>query len=188
MFGSASDTPAPPVDIPGNGALKVIFRTTMGEFECDLLEAEAPRTVANFVALATGTVEWTDPAGRKEKKPLYPGTLFHRVIPDFMIQGGDPEGTGRGSPGWKWKDEASALRIRHDRGGLLSMANAGPNTQGSQFFVTEVATPWLDGKHAVFGRVVVGLDVVKKIARTPRNQQDRPLTPVKITEMKVFRG
>ena len=189
MFGSqAQDTPAPPVDIPGTGALKILFRTTMGDIECEMYEKEAPRTVANFVGLALGTVEWTDPSGRKEKKPLYTGTIFHRVIPDFMIQGGDPEGTGRGGPGYRWKDEASALRLRHDRPGLLSMANAGKDTNGSQFFLTEVPTPWLDGKHAVFGKVVVGLDLVQKITRVPRNQNDRPLTPIKITEVKVFRG
>ncbi len=188
MFGQANDTPAPAVDVPGEGTLKVLFRTTMGDFECELYEQDAPRTVANFVALVLGTVEWTDPNGVTARKPLYPGTTFHRVIPQFMIQGGDPQGDGRGGPGYRWKDEASALRLKHTTGGLLSMANAGPNTQGSQFFVTEVPTPWLDGKHAVFGKVVVGLDVVQRIARVPKNQNDKPLTPVKIAEMKVFRG
>jgi peptidyl-prolyl cis-trans isomerase A (cyclophilin A) len=164
------------------------MRTTLGDIEIELFEKEAPRTVANFVGLATGAVEWTDPTGAKSSAPLYSGTIFHRVIPGFMIQGGDPRGDGRGGPGYRWKDEPSALKLRHDRGGMLSMANAGPDTNGSQFFVTEGPTPHLDGKHAVFGRVVGGMDVVNKIARVPRNQSDRPLTPVKITEVAVRRA
>jgi peptidyl-prolyl cis-trans isomerase A (cyclophilin A) len=189
-FGSAPDSPAPAASelVPGTGTLTATFVTSMGDIEIELLEEEAPRCVANFVALALGAIEWADPSGRKEKKPLYNGTIFHRVIPQFMIQGGDPQGDGRGGPGFRWKDEASALKIKHDRGGLLSMANAGPNTNGSQFFLTEVATPWLDGKHAVFGRVTTGLDLVQKIARVPRNQQDRPLTPVKLNEVRITRG
>lgn len=189
MFGiGAQDTPAPPVDVPGTGTLKALFRTSLGDIEVELLEKEAPRTVANFVALALGTVEWTDPAGRKVKAPLYNGTIFHRVIPQFMIQGGDPLGRGTGGPGWKWKDEASALRLRHDRPGILSMANAGPNTNGSQFFITEIPTPWLDGKHAVFGRVVGNLELVTRIANVPRGPQDRPATAVTLNEVKIYRG
>ena len=184
----ATDTPAPPVKVAGTGSLKVYFRTAHGEFEAELFEAAAPRTVANFVALATGALEWTDPAGRKTSKPLYQGTSFHRVIPGFMVQGGDPLGDGTGGPGYRWQDEAAALQIKHDQPGLLSMANAGPDTNGSQFFITEVPLPALDGQHAVFGRVIAGLDVVQRIARVPRNQNDKPLTPVKINEIRVYRG
>lgn len=188
LGGGAKDTPAPAVNVAGTGALKALFRTTMGDIEVELLENEAPRTVANFVGLATGTVEWTDPRGSKTTAPLYNGTIFHRVIPGFMIQGGDPEGRGTGGPGFRWADEKSALALKHDRPGILSMANAGPNTNGSQFFLCEVPTPWLNGKHAVFGRVVGGMDLVTKIANVPRNAQDRPLTPVKINEVVVYRG
>lgn len=187
-FGRVSDTPAPAVNIPGTGRLLARFSTTMGDLVAELYEADAPRTVANFVALATGTVEWTDPRGKKQKTPLYNGTLFHRVIPDFMIQGGDPEGTGRGGPGYKWKDEASALALKHDRPGILSMANAGPNTNGSQFFITEVPTAHLNGRHAVFGAVIEGLGLIPQITRVPRNQQDRPLNPVKLREVTIYRG
>lgn len=184
----APDSPAPPLDVPGQGRLRVRLRTTLGEIEAELFEAEAPRTVANFVALALGTVEWTDPKGRTERKPLYPGTLFHRVIPDFMIQGGDPTSTGAGTAGYRWRDEPGALALRHDRPGVLSMANQGrPHTQGCQFFITETPTPHLDGKHGVFGQVTAGLDVVRRIARVPANQ-GRPLTPVKLLEVQVFRA
>ena len=119
---------------------------------------------------------------------MYDGTIFHRVIKDFMIQGGDPKGEGTGGPGYKWKDEAAALKLRHDRRGLLSMANAGPNTNGSQFFLTEVVTPWLDGKHAVFGKVIDGMALVPQITRVPQNQNNKPLTPVKLIQVLVYRG
>lgn len=187
-FGGAQDTPAPPVNVAGAGPLKALFRTSMGDIELELLEAEAPRTVANFVGLALGLVEWTDPSGRKTRAPLYNGTVFHRVIPNFMVQGGDPAGNGTGGPGFRWKDEASALKLKHDRPGLLSMANAGPDTNGSQFFLTEVPTPWLDGKHAVFGRVVDNLGLVTRIANVKRGAQDRPATPVTLDEVKIYRG
>ncbi|MEZ4240006.1 MAG: peptidylprolyl isomerase [Myxococcota bacterium] len=157
------DTPAPPVDVPGSGKLMARFKTSMGDIEAELFENDAPRTVANFVALATGKVEWRRPDGQVTSAPLYSGTVFHRVIPEFMIQGGCPEGSGRGGPGWKFGDEISSHR--HDTPGVLSMANAGPNTNGSQFFITEVPTPHLDGKHAVFGKVTKGFDLVPKIAR-----------------------
>ncbi len=188
MFGSAPDSPAPPVNVPGTGKLMARFRTSMGDIEVELLEKDAPRSVANFVALATGAVQWEDPSGQKRNDSLYAGTIFHRVIPDFMIQGGDPAGRGTGGPGYKWKDEASALKLRHDRPGVLSMANAGPNTNGSQFFLTEVPTPWLDGKHAVFGYVASGIDLVKKITRVPRNQQDRPIEPIKLVAVDIYRA
>ena len=158
------DTPAPPVDIPGDGTLMARFKTSVGDIECELYEAQVPRTVANFVALATGTVEWQTPRGKTSTEPLYSGTVFHRVIPEFMIQGGCPEGSGRGGPGYRFRDEIHP-ELRHDTPGILSMANAGPNTNGSQFFITEIPTPWLDGKHAVFGKVTAGGELVPKIAR-----------------------
>lgn len=163
MFGS-SDTPAPPVNVPGSGKLHARFVTSMGNIEVVLHEKETPKTVANFVALATGTVEWTRPDGKKTKDPLYTGSMFHRVIPDFMIQGGCPKGNGTGGPGWNFGDECRP-GLKHDGPGVLSMANAGPGTNGSQFFITEIATPWLDGKHTVFGKATSGADLVPKIAR-----------------------
>ena len=187
-FGQVLDSPAPPVNVPGSGTLKARFITSQGELVVELFEKEAPRTVANFVGLATGAVEWTQPNGSKSKAPMYNGTVFHRVIPNFMIQGGDPEGSGRGTPGYRWKDEDAALRLKHDRPGILSMANAGPNSNGSQFFITEVPTPHLNGKHAVFGKVIEGFEVVKKITAVPRGQGDRPVTPVTLTEVQIFRG
>ncbi len=168
--------------------MKARFVTSQGDLVVELFEKEAPRTVANFVGLATGVVEWTQPNGSKSKTPLYNGTVFHRVIPGFMIQGGDPEGSGRGNPGYKWKDEDAALRLKHDRPGILSMANSGPNSNGSQFFITEVPTPHLNGKHAVFGKVTEGFEVVKKITGVPRGAGDRPVTPVTLKEVQIFRG
>ena len=184
------DTPAPSIEllVPGAGELRATFQTSMGDISVRLLEKEAPRTVANFVALATGQVEWTDPAsGQKTSRPLYSGTQFHRVIPDFMIQGGCPLGRGTGGPGWKFGDEI-APSLRHDRPGVLSMANAGPNTNGSQFFLCEVPTPWLDGKHAVFGYVTGGQELIARIARVPSGAGNRPLTPVTLNQVAVFRG
>jgi peptidyl-prolyl cis-trans isomerase A (cyclophilin A) len=152
----------------------------MGPIECVLFEKETPKTVANFVALATGKVEWTKPGGGKSKDPLYSGSVFHRVIPDFMIQGGCPEGTGTGGPGWRFGDEIVAS-LRHDTAGILSMANAGPGTNGSQFFITEIATPWLDGKHTVFGKVTKGVDLVPKITRAGNAK-------VKLDRVEIFRA
>jgi peptidyl-prolyl cis-trans isomerase A (cyclophilin A) len=141
------------------------FQTSMGEIVIRLLPAKAPRTVENFVGLAEGTKEWTDPrTGQKSSKPLYDGTVFHRVIPEFMIQGGDPLGNGTGGPGFRFADEIGPDN-RFARPGLLAMANAGPGTNGSQFFITEVPTPWLDKGHTIFGEVVQGQDLVVKIAR-----------------------
>ncbi len=169
----------PPIDVPGTGQLRLTMDTTMGTIQGILHEDKAPLTVANFVALATGAVTG---------KPFYDGLIFHRVIPDFMIQGGCPKGTGTGGPGYVIKDEFGP-GLRHDRGGLFSMANAGPNTGGSQFFLTEVATPWLDGKHAIFGEVdAASLELVKKIARVSRAPGDRPREDVVIKQLTLSRG
>ena len=142
------------------------FQTSLGEIVVKLLPEKAPKTVANFVGLAEGTREWKDPrSGQSVKRPLYDGTVFHRVIPDFMIQGGDPLGTGTGGPGYRFEDELGPDN-RFDRPGLLAMANSGPNTNGSQFFITEVPTPHLNRGHTIFGEVVKGLELVRKIALT----------------------
>jgi len=175
--------------IPGSGALQVAIKTNQGTMNCTLLEDVAPITVANFVGLGRGLKAWIDPKTGQPQvgKPMYPGTIFHRVIPKFMIQGGDPQGTGRGNPGYKIPDEFASA-ARHDRGGILSMANAGPNTGGSQFFVTEAPTPHLDGRHTVFGRCDdASLEVVKKIARVPRAAMDRPTQDVIIEAMTFTR-
>jgi peptidyl-prolyl cis-trans isomerase A (cyclophilin A) len=164
------------------------FTTSEGMFTARLFETETPNTVANFVGLAEGTKEWTDPRTRqREKKPLYNGTVFHRVIDAFMIQGGDPLGNGTGGPGYKFADEFHP-KLRHDKAGILSMANAGANTNGSQFFITLVPTPWLDNKHSVFGEVIEGMDVVQKIGSTPTSKPgDRPIKPVMIETITIER-
>ena len=164
------------------------FTTSEGPFTIELFDAEAPNTVANFVGLAEGTKEWTDPRTRqKTKAPYYNGTIFHRVIGGFMIQGGDPLGQGTGGPGFTFGDEFHPAR-RHDTAGVLSMANRGPNTNGGQFFITLDATPWLDGKHSVFGRVTGGMDVVKKIGSTPTSKPgDRPLKPITLETVTIER-
>jgi len=143
--------------------VRVTIETTMGNIDAELYAAEAPKTVENFVTLAG--------------KGFYDGIIFHRVIPGFMIQTGDPTGTGAGGPGYKFADEFSP-NLRHNKPGILSMANSGPNTNGSQFFIIEKPTPWLDGKHSVFGQVTGGMDVVKKIASVPRDPHDRPFAAV----------
>jgi peptidyl-prolyl cis-trans isomerase A (cyclophilin A) len=184
------DPPVPQIAemIPGAGELRATFQTSMGDITVKLFEKEAPRTVANFVALAMGKVAWTDPqSNQKVTRPLYSGTVFHRVIPEFMIQGGDPTGTGRGGPGWRFGDEI-APGLRHDRPGVLSMANAGPNTNGSQFFLCEVPTPWLDGKHAVFGHVIANVELIKKITHSPRDSGDRPKTPITLNAIAITRA
>jgi peptidyl-prolyl cis-trans isomerase A (cyclophilin A) len=161
----------PSTGIPqGKGDLYAIFETSMGNITCRLFEKDAPETVANFVGLATGAKEWTDPrSGAKTHAKLYDGTKFHRVIPNFMIQGGDPLGTGTGDPGFRFKDEFQSGR-KFDKPGLLAMANAGPNTNGSQFFITEVPTPHLNNRHTIFGEVVKGFELVPKIARAGNSQ------------------
>ncbi len=167
--------------------LYAAFDTTAGAFVCRLFPKEAPKTVANFVGLAEGTKEFVDAAtGKTMKRPFYDGLIFHRVIPNFMIQGGDPTGTGRGGPGYKFEDEFNA-QLKFDAPGKLAMANAGPNTNGSQFFITTVATPWLDARHSIFGQVVEGQDIIEKISRVERNAQDRPLSDVAIKKIKIIR-
>ncbi|HCC57573.1 MAG TPA: peptidylprolyl isomerase [Solibacterales bacterium] len=153
------------------------FQTSEGNFRAKLYADKAPKTVENFVTLAEGS---------KTGKPFYDNLIFHRVIPDFMIQGGCPEGSGRGGPGYKFADEFHPS-LKHTKPGLLSMANAGPNTNGSQFFVTVAATPWLDNKHTIFGEVVEGYDVVEKISRVPRDSQDRPKKEVKLQSVSIER-
>ncbi|MBI4042320.1 MAG: peptidylprolyl isomerase [Deltaproteobacteria bacterium] len=163
------------------------FKTSIGNFTVRLFPDKAPVTVANFASLAEGTKEFLDPeTGKKIKRPFYNGLLFHRVIPDFMIQGGDPLGDGSGGPGYEFADEFHPS-LRHDKPGVLSMANAGPNTNGSQFFITERATPWLDNRHTVFGEVTEGIDVVHKIARVEKNSNDKPLKNVVIEKLTIER-
>lgn len=147
-----------------------IIETNLGTIEIELFEDKAPKTTANFISLA--------------EKGFYNGLIFHRVIPNFMIQGGDPNGDGTGGPGYEIQDEFHP-ELKHSSPGILSMANAGPNTGGSQFFITVAATPWLDGKHAVFGKVVKGMDVVNGISKVPRGQSDRPLDDVVVEKVTI---
>jgi peptidyl-prolyl cis-trans isomerase A (cyclophilin A) len=163
------------------------FDTTLGKFTVRLFDQEAPNTVANFIGLVEGTKEWRHPAsGERKTSPFYDGIIFHRVINGFMIQGGDPLGQGTGGPGFNFADEFHPS-LRHDRAGILSMANAGPNTNGSQFFITLGPTPHLDRRHSVFGEVVEGLDVVKRIGAVPTGRQDRPVTPVVMNHVTIER-
>ena len=155
----------------GEDVVKIKIETTAGDIFADLYAKEVPKTVENFTTLA--------------KKGFYNGIIFHRVIPDFMIQTGDPTGTGMGGPGYQFNDEFSP-NLKHDKAGVLSMANAGPNTNGSQFFITDAPTPHLNNRHSVFGRVTEGLDVVKKIANASRDGNDRPKTEIKMTKVTVL--
>jgi len=165
-----------------------VFNTSEGNIVCRLFEKEAPKTVANFTELAEGKREWTHPVSRKKSsEKLYDGTIFHRVIPSFMIQGGDPAGTGMGGPGYQFEDETKGSPHKFDKPGKLAMANAGPNTNGSQFFITVAPTTWLTGKHTIFGEVVEGQDVVDKITSLPRNRQDKPAKDVVLTSVVVER-
>ncbi|MBI4430581.1 MAG: peptidylprolyl isomerase [Candidatus Omnitrophica bacterium] len=173
--GTTKQTVQPPVEKAApktkEGIVKVKIETSMGDIFADLFAAEVPKTVQNFVTLT--------------EKGFYDGIVFHRVIPDFMIQTGDPTGTGAGGPGYKFADEFSP-KLRHSKPGILSMANSGPNTNGSQFFITEAPTPWLDNRHSVFGEVTEGMDIVKKIARVQRDPRDKPLQPVVMKKVTVL--
>ena len=163
------------------------FVTTEGNFTVQLFEQDAPLTVANFIGLAEGTKEWTDPrTGQKVKKPYYNGIIFHRVIDGFMIQGGDPLGRGTGGPGYTFADEFSP-KLKHSKAGMLSMANAGPNTNGGQFFITLGPTPHLDNRHSIFGEVVEGMAVVEKIGHAKTGPGDRPVKDIVITSITIER-
>ena len=168
--------------------LTATLQTNQGTVVIRLFPDHAPKTVRNFVELAEGGRQWTDPrTGRTSTSKLYDGTIFHRVIPDFMIQGGDPLGSGRGGPGYKFADEFHP-DLRFDRPYLLAMANAGPGTNGSQFFITVVPTPWLNGKHTIFGEVIEGADVVDRISRVKTGSQDRPVEDVTIESVSIDRA
>lgn len=185
----------PPVRTPVAGAAAAnpmaIIHTSIGDLHCILFEKETPITVANFIGLADGTKDWTNPVSHAKKHgvPLYDGTIFHRVIPEFMIQGGDPAGNGAGDPGYRFKDEIVS-NLTFDRPGRLAMANSGPNTNGSQFFITEVPTPHLNGRHTIFGQCdPAAMELVKKIARmTADPSNNRPFHPVKIEHIEIRRG
>ena len=206
-FGQAPATPvAPPQqtnppaaetlpDAPASNAPAVlqptgptaVFDTSMGRITCRLFEKEAPETVANFIGLAQGTKDWTDPTTHKKmhNKPLYNGTVFHRVIPEFMIQGGDPTATGMGDPGYMFKDEFNP-DLNFDVPGRLAMANSGPDTNGSQFFITEAPTEHLNQKHTIFGQCDdPGIAVVKSIARVQRDSNDKPITDVVLEKLTI---
>jgi len=166
-----------------------IFDTSEGKIVCRLFEKEAPITTKNFIDLAEGKRSWKDSvSGKGGDGPLYTGTIFHRVIPDFMIQGGDPSGTGMGGPGYKFQDETKGSPHSFDKKGKLAMANAGPGTNGSQFFITVAPTTWLTGKHTIFGEVVEGQDVVDKISTVARGAQDRPKKDVVVQSITIERA
>ena len=196
---SAQDKAASALDAPfglkaategleGVGPLMVRLETNYGVIEAELFEKRVPRTVANFVGLARGVRPFRDlKTGETVKRPYYDGLTFHRVIPNFMVQGGCPEGTGRGGPGFKIRDEFYPT-LKHDAPGILSMANSGPNTNGSQFFITDAPTAHLDGRHSVFGRVLKGLDVVRRMARAPVGASNRPKSPVIMKKVTIYRG
>ncbi len=165
-----------------------IFNTTEGQVVARLFESDAPKTVKNFIDLAEGKRDWVHPSGgKKSGEKLYDGTVFHRVIPDFMIQGGDPAGNGMGGPGYKFEDETKGSKHKFDKPGKLAMANAGPNTNGSQFFITVAATQWLTGNHTIFGEVVEGYEVVEKISKVARGAQDKPKTPIVLESVVIER-
>ncbi|HET9698609.1 MAG TPA: peptidylprolyl isomerase [Terriglobales bacterium] len=165
--------------------LRAVLKTTMGDITCELYPDKAPMTVDNFIGLATGKKEWRNPASRaKMHKPLYDGTIFHRVINGFMIQGGDPLGNGAGDPGYSFKDEFSSLRF--DEPGRLAMANSGPNTNGSQFFITQVPVPHLNNHHTIFGQCTP-MTVINAIARVPTDPNDKPFKPVKLIHVSILK-
>src|SRR5512135_1415226 len=166
-----------------------ILETSEGTIVCRLFEKDAPKTVQNFIDLAEGKREWTHPVThQKSTNRLYDGTKFHRVIPNFMIQGGDPAGSGFGGPGYRFEDETKGSPHKFDKAGKLAMANAGPNTNGSQFFITVAPTAWLTGNHTIFGEVVEGQEIVLRISASPRNRQDKPLKDVVLKSVKIERA
>jgi peptidyl-prolyl cis-trans isomerase A (cyclophilin A) len=166
-----------------------IFTTSQGTIVCRLFEKEAPKTVKNFTDLAEGKREWTHPVSNKKTRDrLYDGTIFHRVIPNFMIQGGDPAGTGFGGPGYQFEDETKGSPHKFDKAGKLAMANSGPNTNGSQIFITVAPTEWLTGKHTIFGEVVEGQNIADKIANVPRTRQDKPAQDVAVESVVIERA
>lgn len=166
-------------------AKTAVLETTLGTIECKLFDKETPVTVDNFVGLATGTKEYTDTKTREKKKShFYDGMVFHRVIPNFMIQGGDPLGQGTGGPGYQFQDEIVPA-LGFDKPGKLAMANAGPGTNGSQFFITVAPTPWLNGHHTIFGEVTKGYDVVEAISKVDRDAGDKPKTSVVIKKITI---
>ena len=173
-------------DSSSDGPLTATLQTNYGDTEVELYDERAPRTVENFVGLATGDRSWIDPETETEieGEPLYEDVLFHRVIEGFMIQGGDPTGTGRGGPGYTFDDEFHD-ELRHDDAGILSMANSGPDTNGSQFFITLDAQPHLDGQHAVFGEVIDGMETVERIGAVETDEDDRPVEPVVLESVTV---
>jgi peptidyl-prolyl cis-trans isomerase A (cyclophilin A) len=165
-----------------------VFDTSLGKITCKLFEKDAPNTVRNFIELAEGDREWKDRiSGKKGPGPLYNGTIFHRVIPNFMIQGGDPSGTGMGGPGYQFADETKGSPHKFDKPGKLAMANAGPNTNGSQFFITVAPTTWLTGNHTIFGEVIEGQDVVNKITQVQRDRNDKPTKDIVLNSVKIER-
>lgn len=192
-FGQAAAPAKPPVRTPGAALISTgptaIIHTTAGNMSCQLFDKDAPIGVANFIGLSNGTKDWTNPVSRAKKHgvPLYDGTIFHRVIPQFMIQGGDPAGNGMGDPGYKFKNETSPA-LKFDRPGRLAYANAGPDTNGSQFFITEVPYPSLNGGYTIFGQCdPAAVELVKQIARMATDGE-RPLRPVKITHIEIRGG
>jgi len=196
VVAQAEPAAKPPVRTPAAGASgnpTAIIHTTAGDMHCQLFEKQAPIGVANFIGLAEGTKDWTNPISHAKKSgvPLYDGTIFHRVIPDFMIQGGDPAGNGSGDPGYKFRNETSP-DLKFDRPGRLAYANSGPDTNGSQFFITEdvAHSAHLTGHYTIFGQCdAATVELVKKIARMTRDpSNDRPFHPVKINHIEIQRG
>jgi peptidyl-prolyl cis-trans isomerase A (cyclophilin A) len=174
--------------MPRQPGMYATFNTSEGTLVCRLFEKDASKTVQNFTDLAEGKREWRHPStGKKSSDRLYDGTIFHRVIPDFMIQGGDPQGTGMGGPGYQFEDETRNSPHKFDQPGKLAMANSGPNTNGSQFFITVAPTQWLTGKHTIFGEVVEGQDIVVKISKVARGRNDRPNKDVKLQSVVIER-
>lgn len=181
----AKGSAAAPVTLPTEPGMYAVIYTSMGNIICRLFEKQAPKAVANFRGLATGAKPWTDPVtGKVKHTPLYSGTTFQRVIPGFMIQGGDPMGTGEGSPGYTFEDEIDP-NLNFDQPGVLAMANSGPNTNGCQFFITVAPASHLNGHYSIFGKVVSGQEVADQISTVPRDNNDKPRTPVKILRIAI---